>query len=96
MEDRAQGERNVGDKTPLFAIHDASVVRASKTILHVDDFTLHEGEHVALLAPTARASPRSYSSSPGRSFPSTETSRPCAFAAIRVRSSLTCAGRLAW
>ena len=47
-----QGENNAGDKTPLFAIHDASVVRASKTILHVDDFTLHEGEHVALLGPT--------------------------------------------
>ena len=46
-----QGEKNAGDNTPLFAIHDASVVRASKTILHVDDFTLHEGEHVALLGP---------------------------------------------
>ena len=46
-----QGENNAGDKTPLFAIHDASVVRSGKTILHVDDFTLHEGEHVALLGP---------------------------------------------
>ena len=46
-----QGEKNAGDNTPRFAIHDASVVRASKTILHVDDFTLHEGEHVALLGP---------------------------------------------
>ncbi len=36
---------------PLFTIHDASVVRASKTILHVDDFSLAEGEHVALLGP---------------------------------------------
>jgi ABC-type molybdenum transport system ATPase subunit/photorepair protein PhrA len=36
---------------PLFAIHDASVVRGGKTILHVDDFVLAEGEHVALLGP---------------------------------------------
>ena len=37
--------------TPLFQIHDASVVRGGKTILHVGDFTLGEGEHVALLGP---------------------------------------------
>ena len=36
---------------PLFQIHDASVVRAGKTILHVEDFSLSEGEHVALLGP---------------------------------------------
>ncbi|MGI6230188.1 MAG: ABC transporter ATP-binding protein [Tractidigestivibacter sp.] len=36
---------------PLFKIHDATVVRAGKTILHVDDFSLAEGEHVALLGP---------------------------------------------
>ena len=36
---------------PLFSIHDADVVRAGKTILHVDDFSLAEGEHVALLGP---------------------------------------------
>lgn len=36
---------------PLFHIHDASVVRSGKTILHVDDFTLAEGEHIALLGP---------------------------------------------
>lgn len=35
----------------LFRIHDASVVRSGRTILHVDDFTLAEGEHVALLGP---------------------------------------------
>ena len=46
-----QGEKNAGDNTPLFAIHDASVVRASKTFLHVDDFSLHDGEHVALIGP---------------------------------------------
>ncbi|OUO35343.1 ABC transporter [Olsenella sp. An290] len=39
------------DATPLFQIHDASVVRGGKTILHVADFTLSEGEHVALLGP---------------------------------------------
>ncbi len=37
--------------TPLFQIHDASVVRGGKTILHVSDFSLDEGEHVALLGP---------------------------------------------
>ena len=37
--------------TPLFQIHDASVVRGGKTILHVGDFSLAEGEHVALLGP---------------------------------------------
>ena len=37
--------------TPLFQIHDASVVRGGKTILHVSDFSLAEGEHVALLGP---------------------------------------------
>lgn len=36
---------------PLFEIRDASVVRAGKTILHVDSFVLEEGEHVALLGP---------------------------------------------
>lgn len=36
---------------PLFRIHDAEVVRGSRTILHVDDFELREGEQVALLGP---------------------------------------------
>lgn len=36
---------------PLFSIHDADVVRVGKTILHVEDFSLAEGEHVALLGP---------------------------------------------
>lgn len=36
---------------PLFRIHDASVVRAGKTILHVEDFVLQPGEHIALLGP---------------------------------------------
>ena len=45
--DRAAAART----TPLFQIHDASVVRGGKTILHVGDFTLAEGEHVALLGP---------------------------------------------
>ncbi|MBM6773970.1 ABC transporter ATP-binding protein [Olsenella profusa] len=39
------------ERTPLFQIHEASVVRAGKTILHVGDFRLAEGEHVALLGP---------------------------------------------
>ena len=37
--------------TPLFQIHDASVGRGGKAILHVGDFALAEGEHVALLGP---------------------------------------------
>lgn len=37
--------------TPLFEIHDATVVRSGKTILHVDDFQLAEGESIALLGP---------------------------------------------
>lgn len=36
---------------PLFRIRDASVVRAGKTILHIDDFTLAEGEKMAVLGP---------------------------------------------
>ena len=36
---------------PLFEIHDATVMRADRPILHVDDFSLAEGEHVALLGP---------------------------------------------
>ncbi len=39
------------DAAPLFAIHDATVVRQGKAILHVDDFTLEEGQHIALLGP---------------------------------------------
>lgn len=41
----------MSESTPLFRIRDASVVRSGKTILHVDDFTLGEGEHIALLGP---------------------------------------------
>ena len=37
--------------SPLFEIRDASVVRAGKTILHVNDFVLEEGEYIALLGP---------------------------------------------
>ena len=37
--------------TPMFKIHDATVRRAGKVILHVDDFTLAEGENIALLGP---------------------------------------------
>ena len=40
-------------RPPLFRIRNASVVRAGSTILHVDDFTLAEGEHLALLGPNA-------------------------------------------
>ena len=36
---------------PLFSLRDARVVRAGRTILHVDRFDLAEGEHVALLGP---------------------------------------------
>ena len=45
----ADAEKDV--RPPLFQIHDAEVVRGSRTILHVDDFSLAEGEHVALLGP---------------------------------------------
>lgn len=38
-------------RPPLFRIRDASVVRAGSIILHVDDFMLAEGEHLALLGP---------------------------------------------
>ena len=48
-ETSADAEKNAD--TPLFQIHDASVVRGGKTILHVSDFSLAEGEHVALLGP---------------------------------------------
>ena len=36
------GENN--SAAPLFQIHDAEVVRGSRTILSVDDFELYEGE----------------------------------------------------
>ncbi len=35
----------------LFELHDAEVVRASKTILHVDDFSLGLGENIAIIGP---------------------------------------------
>ena len=38
-------------ETPLFKIHDATVRRKEKVILHVDDFDLAEGENIALLGP---------------------------------------------
>ncbi len=38
-------------KAPLIELKDAEVVRASKTILHVDGFTLPQGEHIAILGP---------------------------------------------
>jgi ABC-type molybdenum transport system ATPase subunit/photorepair protein PhrA len=37
--------------TPLFQIHDATVMRSGRTILHVDDFQMAEGESIALLGP---------------------------------------------
>lgn len=39
------------DTPPLFQIHDAEVVRGSRTILRIEDFSLRAGEHVALLGP---------------------------------------------
>ena len=38
-------------ETPLFKIHDATVRRKEKVILHVDNFELAEGENIALLGP---------------------------------------------
>lgn len=35
----------------LFQLHDAQVVRAGKTILHVDDFSLGCGENIAIVGP---------------------------------------------
>lgn len=36
---------------PLLQLHDAQVRRAGKTILDVDDFSIEEGESIALLGP---------------------------------------------
>ena len=36
---------------PLFELNDAEVVRAGRTILHVDKFLLAKGENIALLGP---------------------------------------------
>ena len=36
---------------PLFELNDAEVVRAGRTILHVDEFSLAKGENIALLGP---------------------------------------------
>lgn len=38
-------------KDPLFELNQAEVVRAGKTILNVDRFSLRQGEHVAILGP---------------------------------------------
>lgn len=42
-------------ETPLFKIHDATVRRKEKVILHVDNFELAEGENIALLGPNGAA-----------------------------------------
>lgn len=47
--DAPQGE--VTTRPPLFELHDARVRRAGKVILAVDDFSLGEGESVALIGP---------------------------------------------
>ena len=39
------------DVQPLFELNDAEVVRAGRTILHVDKFLLARGENIALLGP---------------------------------------------
>lgn len=36
---------------PLLQLHDATVVRDGRTILHVEDLCIREGEHVAVLGP---------------------------------------------
>ena len=36
---------------PLLTLHDAVVRRKGKEILHIDDFVLHQGEHIALIGP---------------------------------------------
>lgn len=40
-----------GDNHPLLQLRDAQVRRAGKTILRVDDFSIGEGESIALLGP---------------------------------------------
>lgn len=46
-----QADAGASGEVPLFRIHDAAVRRDGKIILHVDDFTLREGENIALLGP---------------------------------------------
>lgn len=36
---------------PLIVLHDAEVRRQGKTILHIDDFALEQGENIALIGP---------------------------------------------
>lgn len=50
-EDTAAAPESAPHLPPLFSMRDARVVRAGRTILHVDHFDLAEGEHVALLGP---------------------------------------------
>jgi iron complex transport system ATP-binding protein len=38
-------------ETPLLELHDCTVVRDGRAILHVDDLTLRAGEHIAVLGP---------------------------------------------
>ena len=38
-------------KAPLVVLHDAVVRREGREILHVDDFTLDQGENIALIGP---------------------------------------------
>ena len=42
---------------PLFELNDAEVVRAGRTILHVDKFLLAKGENIALLGPNGAGKP---------------------------------------
>lgn len=50
FEGKAMSE-DITAAAPLFELHDAEVVRASKTILHVDEFHLGLGENIAIIGP---------------------------------------------
>ena len=51
FEERQMMDRMNAQQTPLIELNQAEVVRAGKMILHVDDFSLPQGEHIAILGP---------------------------------------------
>lgn len=53
-EDIFQHQQNSSEpdtEPPLIQLHDATVRREGKVILQIDDFTLHQGESIALIGP---------------------------------------------
>lgn len=51
VEDRKKESMVEEAKAPLVVLHDAVVRREGREILHVDDFTLNQGENIALIGP---------------------------------------------